>query len=210
LSQSAKQYMTEAIKHYNADCFQEALAALEQALSIDPVYIKALHGKGVVLAKMKEYQKAVDVLSKACELAPANGKIHLDLAEAYYVLGDYIVSGSVYRKAAQLDNNYKPVYLKQTQKLFYKAIALRGQGMELRDEEEALKAFQQVLLFNPSFDRASEYISELTWYIEYNYPESEPERVYQSGYSSTWNNEWPELPLTTHPFNCRCPQCWEP
>ena len=161
-----------------------------------------------VLSKMKEYQKAVDVLLKACELAPANSKIHSDLAEAFYMLEDYIESGATYRKAVQLDQSFKRIYLKQTDKLFYKAIALYGQGW-LGWNNETLKAFQQVLLFNPSYDRASYYVSELTWHFEHKYPEPEPERVYQPGYGSTWNNEWP-LPLTVHPFNCRCPQCWEP
>ena len=117
MSNTTKQYIEDAIRYYKKQRYQEALEAFEQAIQIDPVSVKALHGKGVILTEMKEYKQAIESYEQASKLAPDIAKIHLDMAEVCYMLKDYEKSSLSFRKAIQLDRTYELVYWDKTQAL---------------------------------------------------------------------------------------------
>lgn len=55
--------------------FPSALKDLEQAITIDPTYVKAYTKKGNCHFAMKEYHKALTAYEKGLELAPENAEL---------------------------------------------------------------------------------------------------------------------------------------
>jgi len=206
LSKSKKQYIEDAISYYKEQRYREALEAFEQAIQIDPDCVKALHGRGAILTQMKEYKKALESYEQAFKLAPHIAKIHLDMAE---------VSGLHYKKAVELDRSYETGYRNKTQELFYKAGELRFHGQR----DEAIAAFQAILLFDPAHEGAKQALSELqntrtsvtyssSYFDDFYSYQSQPSRS-QPEREAMENNQW-DLRPSIHPANCRCAQCWEP
>ena len=196
--------------------YQEALEAFEQAIQIDPHCVRALHGRGIILTRMKEYEKALEAFEQALKFAPHIAKIRADMASIlFYIPKDYQKSGLLYKEAAELDKRYKAVYQHKTQQLFYRACNLRFQ----EQRKEAIAAFQQVLLFDPTHEKARQALSDLqntqtsatyssSHIDDYDFYQSQPpSSYYLSG--PIYNNDW-NLPPYIHPANCRCARCWEP
>lgn len=184
LSKSTKQYIEDAISHYNKQRYQDALEAIEQAVRRDPTSVKALHGRGIVLAQMKEYKKALECYEQASKLAPNIAQIYADLAEVSYLLKDYEKSGSGYRKAIELDSKYESVYRDKAKYLFDKAFRLRKPVTR----DKAITAFQQVLLFDPDDATANSELAKL----------QKIKASLSKGKSSV---------ASVHPCNCSCPSC---
>jgi tetratricopeptide (TPR) repeat protein len=44
-----EQWLKRGVSHYNANRYEEALTAYDQALQLDPTYIKAVFGRGNAL-----------------------------------------------------------------------------------------------------------------------------------------------------------------
>lgn len=181
LSETAWQYITDAIKHYRNQHYQDALEAFELAIKLDPTSVKALHGRGIVLVQMKEYKKALDSYEQASRLAPNISQIYADMAELFYKLRDYKKSYLSYKKAIELDSKYEDVYRDKAKNLVDKAFKL----IDPWTRDKAIAAYKRVLLFNPDDNTRSE-LSKL-------------QRIKATLSQRTSSD--------VHPCNCRCPMC---
>ena len=61
-------YIAEAEEHYRRNRLEDAAAAYENALEVDPNHIEALEWRGEIAVQLDDYETAVDCLSKARRL----------------------------------------------------------------------------------------------------------------------------------------------
>ena len=151
---NAYKWIKEGIGHYNAERYKECIDACERAIQIDPDCARAYHGKGLALAQQKRCEEALIAYQKASHLAPENAKIHADMAELFYNMGDYEKSGLSYKKAIQLDSQFEIVYGEKSKVLLDMALdkARKSRNPYLRalyTYDKVISAFREVLLFNP-------------------------------------------------------------
>jgi tetratricopeptide (TPR) repeat protein len=62
--------------------WKEVVRYAEEALTVDPLYVKALFYKGRAHLELTEYQDAITHLTKALELEPENAEVKRELARA--------------------------------------------------------------------------------------------------------------------------------
>lgn len=72
-----------------ADAFQPALAALDQALAIDPDNFRARYHKGVVNRLLKRFDVAIELLKPVVDAYPRFRQARQELGYAYYVTQRY-------------------------------------------------------------------------------------------------------------------------
>jgi tetratricopeptide (TPR) repeat protein len=68
---------------------RKAIGLVDEVLSDNPRSAEALHVRGKLWKALGQPQKAVQDLREALRLRPMEAKIYLDLAEAFFLLGDY-------------------------------------------------------------------------------------------------------------------------
>ncbi|MGG7054687.1 tetratricopeptide repeat protein [Nitrosomonas sp. ANs5] len=90
-------------QHQQAGDFPAAIAAYEKILAIDPAYVEAHNGLGVVHAQMDNPQLAVRHLTTAIELAPLASHLHNNLGYAYLLQGNLADAERGFQQALQLD-----------------------------------------------------------------------------------------------------------
>jgi tetratricopeptide (TPR) repeat protein len=61
-------WLEEGVALYDLKCYEEALAAFEQAIRLDPNYVNAYTGKGNVLSDLKRIEEAGRAFEKAGQL----------------------------------------------------------------------------------------------------------------------------------------------
>ena len=80
-----------------------ALAAYRQALALQPLYVDALTGMGVVHAMLGQYDDALRVLRAAASLDPASVTAQNNLGYIYWLLNEREDALQAYRAALKLD-----------------------------------------------------------------------------------------------------------
>lgn len=90
-------------KHQQAGDFSEAIAGYEKVLAIDPAYVEAHNGLGVVHAQMDNHQLAVRHLTAAIKLAPLASHLHNNLGYAHLLQGNLADAEHGFQQALQLD-----------------------------------------------------------------------------------------------------------
>jgi tetratricopeptide (TPR) repeat protein len=134
------------ISYFNLNRTDEAIQALEQALSMKPgdntiqellanTYLK----KGTSLLSGKKFGEAVQALLKARNYNPANGYIHYNLGEAYLFQKEYSNAESALQEAGRL--------LPENAGL-HERMGLVYEKQEKWDS--ALKSYQRANALNPS------------------------------------------------------------
>lgn len=190
MDKSAEQYANVAARHYNSGRYEEALAACNYAIQVDPKSARAYHGKGLILVQQEKYAEALANYQKACEIAPLNAKVHADMAELFYMLKKYEKSGLAYKMAIRLDSRYERVYRDKAKYLINIASSMHTYW----ERDRAITIFQEALLFNPDDTIALPEILKLqNLKIPLN-----------PNPSSIVDRE------EIHTANCRCYKCWEP
>jgi tetratricopeptide (TPR) repeat protein len=95
---------------YNTGRYGEAINYCDKALKLNPNYLKAWHGKGVALAKLRKYEEAITCYDKAIELDPNNAYIWLGKGSALCDLDKYEEGITCYDKAIELNPDYLDAY----------------------------------------------------------------------------------------------------
>ncbi len=217
LSKSSEHYIENAERHYKAKRYKEALRDCDFAIQLDSTCARAYHGRGLIFSQQKRYKEALENYQKSRQIMPENAKLHVDIAELFYIIEDYQQSFLYYQKAIELDTKYSTVYHGKVKNLVNNALSLRSKGRRTA----AIEAFEQVLLFHPTNQQANDAISEIHDEIAHistpMYPSLDKQPPHATvGQSLTrtdqtftnYNNEMNSLP-STHPFNCRCFKCLE-
>jgi Flp pilus assembly protein TadD len=131
-----------AIQDYQAGHFPEAERACRLLIERDPACADALHLLGV-LAHHAGRGEAVELLSRAVELEPANAEFHYNLGVAFQTLGQIDEAAASYRQALRL----QPHRAEAHNNLGH-ALLVRGRF------EDALACFEQALRLRPDYPEA--------------------------------------------------------
>jgi tetratricopeptide (TPR) repeat protein len=144
-------YVAQAILAYDARKYDEALALLRDALTLDPKNVEALYYSGLVLMAQQRTEQAVEVLEKARALAPRDLSILFLLGVAYFALERY----------DQAEGPLTPVFNErpQTEGIGYYVGLIRYRK---KDYQGALKAFRAETSKNPNIQQLVRFYSGLT------------------------------------------------
>jgi len=119
--------------------YEEALAAYDQALRLDPNKARAYGNKGNALANLKRYEEALAVFDQALRLDPNYALTYYNKGITLASLKRYEEALAAFDQALRLDPNYAPAYGNKGTVL-----------ANLKRYEEALAAYDQVLRLDPN------------------------------------------------------------
>jgi len=84
----AKAFYLEGLRlYYRENRFEEAIAAFDKALEVDPSHAYAWHDRGLCLRALKRNEEAVESIARALELAPNEEEILFSCAETLQQIG---------------------------------------------------------------------------------------------------------------------------
>lgn len=101
-SREAIAFVTDGINLYHQGQYERAVAAYNQALSLDPQNAYILNLKGYSLFNAKRLNEAVEVLRSAVEVQPDYAWGYFDLARASCANGNFDEASNAIRKALEL------------------------------------------------------------------------------------------------------------
>ena len=125
---------------YDLKRFEEALAACEQALHMDPDYAYAHSGKGLALYYLERYEEALVACERALNLDPNNAFAYSGKGAAQWGLKRYEEALVACEHALHLDPNNPHTYNYKGNSLYY-----------LQRDEEALVAYEHALRLDPNY-----------------------------------------------------------
>ncbi|HEX2861386.1 MAG TPA: tetratricopeptide repeat protein [Lacunisphaera sp.] len=128
----------------------DALAALQRAIALDPQLAEAHHQAGNVLKSLGRYGEAVTALHTAADLAPKNAPIWLNLGVARLESGDRAAAIKAFREAIALEPN-RP----EAHNVLGHALASAGEGTAAR------AAFREALRLRPNYAAAHDNLGRL-------------------------------------------------
>lgn len=89
--------------HHRKTSYANAIAAYQKALTVNPDYVAAHNGLGVVYASQGQYDLALEHLHKAIELTPSATYLYNNLGYAYLIQGHYSEAVVAFQEAIHLD-----------------------------------------------------------------------------------------------------------
>ncbi len=137
---SKEQWMQEGNTLRGLKRSQEALAAYEQAIRLDPSYALAYYNKGNALRDLLHYQEALAAYEQAIHLNPNYALAYYNKGNALYDLERYQEALAAFEQAIHLDPNFAAAYNN-------KGTALSA----LKRYQEALAAYEQAIHLNPNY-----------------------------------------------------------
>ena len=120
--------------------YDEALAAYQRAIELDPQFAYPHHGMGLVYRALKRYEEALAAYQRAIELDPQDAYPHYGMGLVYRALGRYEEALAAYQRAIELDPQF--AYPHHGMGLVYRA---------LKRYEEALAAYQRAIEIDPQY-----------------------------------------------------------
>ncbi len=159
--------------HLKAKRFQEALAAFEQAIQLDPDDASIYNGKGLTLSELKRYQEALAAFEQAIGLNPYFANAYINKGMMLNQLKRYQEALPAFERAIQLEPTNASAYnlkglMLTNLKRYAEALATYEQAIQfdpqlavahnnrgltlsnLQRYAEALAAYEQVIRLNPS------------------------------------------------------------
>ena len=124
---------------------------LREVIAKDPKNLNALINLGNMMMDTSRFSEAVEAYQKALDIDPKNVDVRVDMGTCYRKLGKPDVALKEYRKALELNPNH----------LF----ALKNMGVvfayDLRDADQAVKAFEKALALAPNAPDAEQLKQEI-------------------------------------------------
>ena len=118
--------------------YEEAVAAFDEAIKLNPDFEEAWYARGLALSWQEEYQAAVASFDKATEINPNFYQAWRERGEALYMLKRYPDALASFDKAIALNSQDSVLYM------------LRGQLLEeLERYAEAVDAYSQAIKIKP-------------------------------------------------------------
>ncbi|MFJ8207247.1 tetratricopeptide repeat protein, partial [Micromonospora chalcea] len=156
---------------------EEALAAFEKALSIDPTDAEALEWRTTVLRRMHAWREAAQAAQEAITRRPAVPELYLELGYLHQDQHDYERACGTFEQALAIDPKHETALewrvielrrlrrFDQAEQAIREAITQRPDSLALRlelgylyddqhDYERALGAFEQALAIDPKHEWA--------------------------------------------------------
>ena len=135
--------------NHQANRLEDALQALERALSIEPRHIQARCAKGAVLFALGRSQDALHVYRKALHLAPADAQLLLNMGVVLEQMGDLKTALERYEQALRHHPEFAPALLNRGALL-----------IKLGNLEEALGNNKRLVELHPESEHAQFNLGE--------------------------------------------------
>jgi tetratricopeptide (TPR) repeat protein len=87
-TQDAYSLFDSGTGHLKEGRFDDAIAALSQAINLEPDYAEAYNNRGLAYYEKKEYAQALEDFKQVIIINPDDEKAHNNLALVYYRLED--------------------------------------------------------------------------------------------------------------------------
>ena len=116
-------------------------------------------GRAYINAEKPDYKSAIDILNKAVAINSSDAQLQLTLGDAYYGNGKQNEAYVAYRNAFQADNTL----LRAKMQL---GVLLKG----AKSYDEALKAYNEVIVINPNYGPVYRELAETYYKIARNKP----------------------------------------
>lgn len=136
---AASSILITAVRHFMAGRATEADAECDRLLLLDPKHAEALHLSGMLAMQHGQFERAVDLLTRAVGAAPAFALAHFNLGVALQHLGRNPAAVQAYQRARTLN----PQHL-ETQFNLGNVLAA------LERFDEAVQAYEQARALNPA------------------------------------------------------------
>ncbi|MCG9126844.1 tetratricopeptide repeat protein [Candidatus Poribacteria bacterium] len=109
LVESIKQtHYNNGISYLKDERYSEAIASLQNVITLDPDYTAAQYNLAVAHLKLENYSRALDNLQKTISLDPRNKEAHHSLALTFLGLGQLDSARNAARESLSIDPNYQP------------------------------------------------------------------------------------------------------
>ena len=109
LAESIKQtHYNNGITFLKDERYSEAIASLQNVITLDPDYTSAQYNLAVAHLKLENYPRALDNLQKTISLDPRNKEAHHSLALTFLGLGQLDNARNAANEALTIDPNYQP------------------------------------------------------------------------------------------------------
>ena len=142
--QTAKEYYDTGLDFLGKKMYDEAIAAYQKAIEIDPQYATAYNDLGVTYYNKKMYDEAIAAYEKAIEINPQYPKAYNNLGLVYYYGKKmYDEAIAAYEKAIERYPEYAIAYSNL-------GLAYRKKGMN----DEAIGAYEKAVGIDPQYTSA--------------------------------------------------------
>jgi tetratricopeptide (TPR) repeat protein len=142
--------LDQALDYHRNGRIEEAAQIYASLLKDKPDNPIVLHLMGVVRLQLRDFEKAVELISRAVQLHPGEASYYSNLGEAYRNLGQYEQATECLLTALRL----KPDYPEACNNL---ALSLQAQGKHAA----ALARFQEAVKYNPRYVMAYNNLGRL-------------------------------------------------
>lgn len=147
-----ERWLKEGINRYKAESYEESLNACNQAIRLDPHFVKAYYGKGLSLSNLGRYEEALLAYNRAIQLDPTYSKAYKGKGEVLYTLKSYSEARQAFEEAIRLDSNLESLY---RDKIHF--LLKEGRTLLLSHQtSEAYEFYKNAVLFG--FEQSEDYI----------------------------------------------------
>ncbi len=135
-----EQWLNEGKAHLDANHFEDALEAYEQAIRANPNQAEAYYGKGEALYKLDREKEALEAYDRAIRLDPTSSRAYRGKGDTLRALSRKNEALAAYERAIQLDPDYSDAYVHKGWFLTYikrndEALALAERAIRLHPNE---------------------------------------------------------------------------
>jgi Tfp pilus assembly protein PilF len=104
-SGGAMAYFNQAVTYYEAGDYDQTIAALTDAIRLNPNYVAAYVNRGIVYTIKEDYDRAITDHNEAIRLNPNNSEAYNNRGYAYAMKEDYDRAQADWEKALEFDPN---------------------------------------------------------------------------------------------------------
>jgi tetratricopeptide (TPR) repeat protein len=152
---TAQEFFEAGNGHAQAGEFEEAVAAYQAALELEPDHVSAMINLGVAYYNLQQLDQAIAEYQKALRVAPEDEAIHSNLAAAYVQQGKLEEALAAYTRALELEPTLSQAHF-----------GLGVVYMQMGENEDAIEAFENFQKYDSGDDamattQAEEYLTQL-------------------------------------------------
>ncbi len=144
-AKTAEQWYNEGLKYGSQGKYTEEIQAYDEALVLDPGYVKALYNKGRALDDLNRLNDAIATYQKVLTIDPKHADALYNMAYDFNELGRYQEALDTYEKVIQIEPNAHDAWSNKGYSLYF-----------LGRYQEALDAADKALAINPNYPEAQQ------------------------------------------------------